>query len=123
MLSWCWPTWGRTEMSDVPIGADVRWTHLPYTLRDLGDGLYILLNRSYLPLGCQENCRVDYKSHETAFKFHRKPTSVQLAKMSYCGKSEDVFFYNDGCVPTHSPRNMAAYLKRLGYLAKLQISA
>lgn len=36
-------------------------------------------------------------------------------------RTDPIFLYNDGCVPTHSAKDMDAYLKRLVILGKLAI--
>jgi hypothetical protein len=87
------------------------------------DGRYVILNREYKPLGFKTNAHVKYEDYPIAVKFKRF-TKAQAKSIS-CSGSEDldtVSFYNDGCIPTASEKHMAAYLKRLAALAKLQVA-
>jgi len=49
-------------------------THLPYCLKELKNGYWILLNRLYKPIGVTDGWKhVDYETHESKFKFSRRP--------------------------------------------------
>ena len=84
-----------------------RWVHLPYCLKRLEDGCYVVLNRHYKPLGFLTNDWVDYEAYPVVMKFKGLTPKV-AAKLSYKG-SEDlamIYLYNDGCVPTNSAQHM-----------------
>lgn len=101
---------------------NVRSVHLPYCVKKLEDGRYVVLNRDYKPLGFRTKEHVDYAAYPIAFKA-RGLTKTVAAKISW-ESSEDldnIFLYNDGCVPTTSAANMTAYLERLHALAKVEI--
>ena len=102
---------------------DFRSVHLPYCLKRLPDGRYVVLNREYKPLGFKTSAQVHYEEYPIAVKF-KGLTQKVAAKLSYKG-SEDldsIFLYNDGCIPTRSAQNMQDYLHRLEILAKLKLA-
>lgn len=102
---------------------ELRHTHFLYCLDRQEDGSYVLLNRNYKPLGFMTDEYVQYEEHPVGVKLKGLgPKSA--AKISYSGDEslERIYLYNDGCIPTHSPANMKAYLSRLGIVMKLGIS-
>ena len=98
---------------------EARWIYLPYCLRRLADGRYIVLNRDYKPVGLHTTDWVDYENHPSAAKL--KISAAAARKMSWKASEdlESIMFYNDGCVPTSSKEAMNAYLARLAVFAKL----
>jgi hypothetical protein len=94
---------------------------MPYCLQRLKDGRYIVLNRSYKPIGIQTSDWVDYDTHPTAATI--KITKASARKLSWESKDalDVIFLYNDGCVPTKSAANMSAYLAKLAILSKLKV--
>lgn len=103
--------------------SEVRQVFLPYCLQRLSDGRYILLNRRYKPLGTHAGEWVDYDKHPSAFRFKRSLSGRQAALLSWEGSedTEVVFFYDDGCIPTHGAAKWTAYSKRLERLAGYDI--
>jgi hypothetical protein len=99
---------------------DFRSVHLPYCLTRQKDGRYVVLNREYKPLGFQTKDFVKYEEYPVAVKI-KGLTPVRAAKISYKGSLDldNIFLYNDGCIPTRSTAFMKAYLDRLAILAKL----
>jgi hypothetical protein len=98
-----------------------RHLYLPYCLQRLNDGRYIVLNRYYKPLGLPNTDWIDYDAHPSAQ--HLKGLTASKAKAMSHRKLEDldkIFLYADGCIPTGSAENWAAYSKRLQVLADLQ---
>jgi len=102
---------------------EFRWAFMPYCLHRLKDGRYIVLNRSYKPLGIQTRDWVDYDTHPTAARI--KITKATARKLSWEAKEDldVIFLYNDGRVPTKSASNMDAYLAKLAIMAKLKVEA
>jgi len=98
---------------------DFRSVFLPYCLRKQSDGKYVVLNREYIPVG--------FFTHEAL----QLPVAVYLegigpataAKLSYRGdkNQDEIYLYNDGCVPTNSDSDMKSYLAKLEILAKKQV--
>ena len=98
-----------------------RWVFLPYCLQKQDDNTYVVLNRSYSPVGLNEMGYVKYSDY---------PVSVPLkgigpataARISCDGDPslDWIYLYNDGCIPTSSPKDMEMYLKRFEILARLQ---
>lgn len=105
-------------------------THLPYCIDRLPDGRWIVLNRSYKPVGTTTpvGTMVDYNAgpHPIAFKKGELDSeTLQLMSTSLQrdpdGDVARAYFYSDGCVPTAGAAQMEAYLERLGTLASLQV--
>lgn len=100
---------------------EARWIYLPYCIRRLADGRYIVLNRDYKPLGVQTRDWVDYETHPSAGRIAISATAAR--KMSWSG-SEDldsIMLYNDGCIPTESAAAMKAYQSRLAVFMALKV--
>lgn len=100
----------------------VRHLYLPYCLQRLKDGRYIVLNRYYKPLGNPRADWVNYDEHPSAQKI-KGLTAAKAKAISARGDDDldEIFLYNDGCLPTKSAADWATYSKRLELLAKLQI--
>lgn len=103
---------------------DFRSVFLIYCLQRLPDGSYIALNRKYKPLGQAGAAWVDYETAPGRFKFKRALSAAQVVAISWNGNpdAERVFLYNDGCVPTDSAADWAAYSARLQRLAGLKVT-
>jgi hypothetical protein len=101
---------------------DFCFVHLPYSLKRLEDGRYVVLNRGYKPIGFQTNEKVDYTAYPIAVKFKGLTVKV-AAKISVPSSEnlENIFLYDSHSIPTVSSKNMQDYLKRLEVLAKLKI--
>jgi hypothetical protein len=108
-----------------------RWTHMPYCLMKLPSGNYLVVNRTYKPIGFASNAWVDYESTGATFRL-KGLTQKLAAKISYDGKgwrrysnyTSCLFLYNDSCLPTcNTPinRDMEGYLQRYALLAKLLV--
>lgn len=106
----------------MPLG-DFRSVFLPYCIRKQPDGRYAVLNREYKPVGFFTRDHVIYEDHPVLVKL-KGLTKAKAAKISYAGKnnSDEIFLYNDGCIPTHSKANMRAYLARIELLAGLVVA-
>jgi len=102
---------------------DFRSVHLPYCLTKQADGKYVVLNREYKPIGFKTKDWIDYEKYPVAVKI-KGLTAKVAAKISYKGSVdlENIYLYNDGCIPTKSAKNMQAYLNRLEVLAKLRFA-
>jgi len=103
-------------------GNDTRAIHLPYCLKKPEDGRYVVLNRDYKPLGFDTQDWLDYNAYPIPLKF-KNLTEEVASRISHKGSKERdmIFFYDDGCIPTHAPEHMTAYLERLRVFAKLKI--
>jgi hypothetical protein len=105
----------------MPLG-DFRSVFLPYCLKRQPDGRYAVLNREYKPVGFYTKTWVDYEKHPVLVKF-KGITKIKAAKLSYKGDGslDEIYLYNDGCIPTRNAENMNAYLLKLEILANLKI--
>lgn len=99
----------------------IRWIFLPYCLKRLEDGRYIILNRRYKPLGVGGNEWVVYETHPSAGNI--KITPAIARKLSWKG-SDDVDFihlYSDSCIPADSDVHLRSYSERLSVLMQLGV--
>lgn len=99
---------------------DFRSIYLPYCLKKQQDGSYIIANREYKPVGFNTHEFIKYEDYPVSTKFR---ISKVTAKKLSCHESEEtdtIYLYNDGCVPTHSEKNMKLYLDKIKILAKLK---
>lgn len=92
-------------------------THFPYCLQRLADGSYAVLNRNYKPLGVMSGEWVKYEDAPGNVKF-KGMTAAMAQQLSWEGSPalDRIFLYNDGTNPGNGPRELAAYLERLGRL-------
>jgi hypothetical protein len=102
---------------------DCRSVHLPYCLKRLPDGRYVVLNREYKPLGFQTQEWIEYEQYPIAVTLKRFGPKT-AARISWKGSPDLawIYLYDDGCYPTASAADMQAYLKRLAILAKLEVA-
>lgn len=95
---------------------DFRQVCFVYCLERQADGLYLARNREYLPLGmtdrgCDRTVGPRWKiSKALAQKLSWKPLE----------DLKTIWLYNDGSVPTSSPKHWAAYQAKLKLLAGLK---
>jgi len=103
--------------------SEFRQVFLIYCLDRQPDGSYVALNRRYKPVGMTSSEWVKYEDFPVRFKFKRALSQGQVAALSYKGDSapERIYLYNDGCIPTDSSSDWAAYAERLGRLAGYKI--
>lgn len=98
--------------------------HMPYCLHGLEDGYWILLNRTYKPLGLAFADWVDYETHPSRFRFKKKLSEKQIAEIAYYrapGDYSRVWLYGDGSTPSSGSGDMQAYTKRLARLMSWKI--
>jgi len=97
---------------------NLRKQHFPYCLKRLTNDSYVILNRNYKPLGFSGNSWVDYSEHP--IETNLKLTDEEVSQLSWNGdpSRENIFLYNDGCIPNESQAAMNAYLKKLTILMK-----
>lgn len=101
---------------------DFRAVYLPYCIDRLEDGRYVVLNRTYKPLGFITHDHIKYEEFPIAAEIKGIGPAV-AAKLSWNASSnlDRIYLYNDGCNPMTSDANMKAYLERLKILAKLRL--
>ncbi len=99
--------------------SEFRQLFLVYCLDRMPDGSYVALNRRYKPVGLSSTEWVNYEDFPVRFKFKRALSARQIVALS-CeddAAPERIYLYNDGCNPTASDPDWAAYAKRLQRLA------
>lgn len=103
---------------------DVRCTALPYCVKKLKNGAYILLNREYKPLGWAVREYVDYDAL-TELHHHIKITPATAKKISHSGSdnTDMIMMYDDGSFPTRDKASTEAYFKRLAVLMAIKLPA
>jgi hypothetical protein len=99
---------------------EFRHRFLPYCIKSIGDGRYIVLNRLYKPLGHIGEW-VNYATHPSAVTINIPPAAAQ--SMSWNGSTgiDAIYLYSDDVIPTASAENWHLYAERLHYLAHLKL--
>ena len=99
---------------------DFRAIYFPYCIEQQDDGEWLVLNRSYKPVGFNTDELIKYEEYPVASKLSGLGPA-KLKRLSYSGEVEGnrVYLYNDGCNPVRSAANMTAYLEKLKILAAL----
>ena len=97
-----------------------RSDYLPYCIKQIKQGQFVILNREYKPLGQRTHDWVNYEEHMVRIK---GLTPRLAAKLSVHGDPDlsVIYLYNDSCQPDRDPAHAALYFKRLGLLLKLKI--
>ncbi|NMG64909.1 hypothetical protein GPA19_08115 [Azoarcus indigens] len=92
---------------------------MPYCLRRISDGRYIVLNRDYKPLGIPSCDNVDLASHPTVHAI--KITPAVARKLSWEGKDDLDCIYLHGGGSTPKGEALKAYSERLAVLMAIHI--
>ena len=102
---------------------DFRSVFFPYCLKKQPDGRYAVLNREYKPVGFFTRAHVAYEEFPVLVTI-KGLTKAKAAKLSWSASedTDEIFLYNDGCVPTHSKEHMRTYLAKLEILAGLSVA-
>jgi hypothetical protein len=112
----------RTAGGPLPLG-NPGGVQLPYVIKRLEDGRYVVLNREYKPLGFQTTALVNYADYPIASAFKGLHAKV-AAQLSHNGSEDldEIALYDDDCIPTDSGENMVAYVRRIALLATLELA-
>ena len=98
--------------SDAPAYWEMR-SWLPYFCQPLEDGIYIIVNRNYKPVG---QVSKDWAKYEEFPYLHARFEDALRKRFTVKG-SQDGYLFNDGCPPWHSRQDATAYLTRLRLLS------
>lgn len=103
--------------------SEFRQLFLIYCLDLQPDGSYVALNRRYKPVGFASTEHIKYEDFPVRFKFKRALSASQIAALSFNGDTdaERIYLYNDGCIPTLSAADWAAYSAKLERLASYKV--
>lgn len=101
---------------------DFRAVYMPYCIDKMPDGKYVVLNRTYKPIGFITHDHIKYDEYPIAAEFVGLNEST-AAKLSWNGSQDlsRIYLYNDGTNPLLNDENMTKYLDRLKILSKLKI--
>lgn len=88
---------------------------LPYSCHSLENGIHILVNRSYKPVG---QVGKDWANYEE-FPYLHTHFEDALRKCFTAQGSRDGYLFNDGCPPWQSRQDAVAYLTRLQTLSNV----
>ena len=100
---------------------EVRRTHFVYCVKRIQDGRYVLLNRHYKPIGqVNRSSWANYEDHAIKLRITQKIAD----RLSWEEHTDinNIYLYNDGCIPTLSNANMESYLKKLAILMKKKLN-
>lgn len=103
------------------LSGELRMTHFPYCLKRQEDGSHVVLNRNYKPIGFMTGERVNYADYPVGVKIKGIGPKT-AAQLDWQGRdnTDEIFLYNDGCIPTADAKSMQAYLARLAKLMALK---
>lgn len=103
------------------MSGELRITHFPYCLKRQEDGSHVVLNRNYKPIGFMTGEWITYADYPVGAKIKGIGPKT-AAELDYKGResTDEIFLYNDGCVPTAGKEHMQAYLARLAKLMTLK---
>jgi len=107
----------------MSVSTDFRSVYFPYCIQKQADGSWVVLNRQYKPVGFNTGEYIKYEEFPVSAKLQGIGPAI-ANKLAYSGEAsgDRIYLYNDGCIPTDSKTNMAAYLKKLEILAKLGLT-
>ena len=95
---------------------------LPFCLKRLEDGTYILLNREYKPIGFKTKEQIEYKNFPVTHKI-KGITKKTVEKLSWKGDNNlDTIFLYDGKNITSSINKMNLYLEKIKIISKYKIA-
>jgi hypothetical protein len=102
--------------------SEMRRFMFPYGMSRNSDGSWTLFNRQYKPVGVVDSEWADWDDPRHKMKVKGLGPAT-LAKLDYKGEGagDRIYFYNDGCIPTRSSKDMKSYLTRLEILMKLDV--
>lgn len=100
---------------------DIRQALFPYGMEQHKDGSWVFFNRDYKPVGMNTVDWVDYNNHPVRFRIKGLgPAKRAKLDIHGSGTGTRIYFYDDATQPTLSAANMAAYLKRLEIIIRLE---
>ena len=94
---------------------------MPYCVKQLQDGTYVLLNRDYKPIGFTTMEPVRYENHPIGHNINI--TAEIAAKISHKGDTDVkvIYLYGDKSVPTVNSENWDKYMARFEVLSNLTV--
>lgn len=108
----------------APSASTFRATFLPYCLMRQVDGSYIVSNRGYKPVGLTVTDWVEHDAYPVRVHLPEMTEAVARRLDHEGGDSlDEIYLYDDGCVPTDSAEDWMAYSERLLLLAQMRVVA
>lgn len=99
---------------------DARKVFLPYCIKRLEDGRYIVLNRRDKPLGIHAADHVVYETHPTVCKMDITPEIAKQLSWEGSDKVDAIYLYRGGVDPREE-EHWRAYTDRLAVLSRLAV--
>lgn len=100
---------------------DFRDIYLPYCLKKLENGKYVVLNREYKPLGFNSKEIFDYSNFPISSNLEgiTKKKAITIS-WNNLPDNDNIFLYNDETNPLKNKKHMDDYLKRLELLSHIK---
>lgn len=95
-------------------------TFLPYCIQKTPSGRYVILNRSYKPVGTKSKDYVDYEPHAVKLKM----TGRMAAGLSHNGSTDvnEIYLYDDFTNPSINSISKRKYMERLEKLINYKLT-
>jgi hypothetical protein len=77
----------------------------------------------YKPLGVSSSEWVVYEEHPSAVKMKITPKIAEKLSWEGHGRTDVIFLYNDGSIPSASDEHLKAYSERLRVLMEIPVEA
>lgn len=109
----------------MPIG-QLAHTHFPYCIQKTADGKWLVLNRSYKPLGVVSKDWVDYDSHPDRVPLDHRSVAALTRIAVYEMDDEEgnpvtIFFYKDGQRIADTDEGWSTYAAVLQVLGQAKV--
>jgi hypothetical protein len=96
---------------------------LPYCIKRLADGRYIVLNADFKPLGVPSFEKVDLETHSSGHTIHITPMLARKLSVSGSENLDCIYLYDGKSMngPPEEGERLAAYAARLAVLMRLKV--
>lgn len=102
--------------------SEVRRHMFPYGMSKNADGTWTIFNRQYKPLGVISSEWEEWDSPRHKMKLSGLgPATIAKLDVSDETGSDRIYFYDDGCVPTHSAKAKKQYFEKMAILMSLSV--
>lgn len=95
------------------------WWFLPYCLKQVEKGRYLVLNKEYKSVGMFTDEPDDYEPYTVKIRMTNK--MAKTLSFDESPNIEQIYLYSDGCIPTTNPDHMEKYLQKINKLMDCKI--